>query len=242
MPTVTAPPRRADRAVERWIETFAGYLPRRRPLTVLDLGSGTGRFSPALAGAFGGPVYGVEPTRRARETAQRDAAHPDVTYLAGRADAIPLPDRCCDAALLFMSLHHIGRPDTAFAELARVTTATATLLVRCVFADRMPQPYWYRYFPTLPTGVGRGYASVAEVVALASAAGFAPVTLDEVAAEAPRTLRDLHAHVRDVLTALPGAAPVAEVSAGLAALARDAADHGDTLVFPAAADLLVLRR
>ena len=43
-----------------WIEAFAEHLPPDRPLDGLDLGSGTGRFTPALADAFG-PVLGVEP-------------------------------------------------------------------------------------------------------------------------------------------------------------------------------------
>jgi len=35
-----------------WIDAFAAVLPERRPLTGLDIGSGTGRFTPALAGDY----------------------------------------------------------------------------------------------------------------------------------------------------------------------------------------------
>lgn len=34
-------------SIAEWMATFARYVPDRRPLAVLDLGSGTGRFTPA---------------------------------------------------------------------------------------------------------------------------------------------------------------------------------------------------
>jgi hypothetical protein len=46
--------------LQAWIGAFGTLLPRHRPLAGLDVGSGTGRFTPALAQAFG-PVTGVEP-------------------------------------------------------------------------------------------------------------------------------------------------------------------------------------
>ena len=57
-----------------WIRTFVKYVPARRPLTVLDLGSGTGRFSPAPVDTFGGLVYGVEPSSKMRERAVAEIA------------------------------------------------------------------------------------------------------------------------------------------------------------------------
>jgi ubiquinone/menaquinone biosynthesis C-methylase UbiE len=65
-------------ALATWMAVFCRRLPERRPLTILDMGSGTGRFSPALAESFGGPIYGVEPSDRMREVAVREAAHPAV--------------------------------------------------------------------------------------------------------------------------------------------------------------------
>ena len=65
--------------IEDWMRALAQHVPARRPMTVLDLGSGTGRFTPALARTFGGPVYGVEPSERMRQIAAGSAAHPAVT-------------------------------------------------------------------------------------------------------------------------------------------------------------------
>src|SRR5437660_5249814 len=75
-----------------WMSAFARHASLGRPLPVLDLGSGTGRFTPGLAETFGGPVYGVEPSHGMRQAALASAPHPAVTYLEGSADAIPLPD------------------------------------------------------------------------------------------------------------------------------------------------------
>jgi ubiquinone/menaquinone biosynthesis C-methylase UbiE len=71
--------------IAAWMTAFARHAGPRRPLTVLDLGSGTGRFTPALAQTFGGPVYGVEPSARMRAVAEESARHNNVTYLAGSA-------------------------------------------------------------------------------------------------------------------------------------------------------------
>ena len=78
----------AAESLQGWMRAFAAEVTERRPLTVLDLGCGIGRFTPALAETFGGPVYGVEPSREMRRQAVAGAAHPDVTYLDGAAEAM----------------------------------------------------------------------------------------------------------------------------------------------------------
>ena len=74
------------------MEAFARHLPEARPPAWLDLGSGTGRMTPSLASAFGGPVHGVEPSGKMRALAH--AAHPAVTGFARIEAALPsLADR-----------------------------------------------------------------------------------------------------------------------------------------------------
>lgn len=131
-------------AVRTWLAAFARHLPKTRPLTWLDLGSGTGRLTPALADAFGGPVHGVEPSEKMRAQA---APHPAVTYLAGSAEHIPLPDASCDAAVLFFVWHHVTDRAAAVAELRRVLRPGGTLFVQTNFADRMPDTWWFRVVP-----------------------------------------------------------------------------------------------
>lgn len=130
-------------ALHTWMTTFAGHLPPTRPLTWLDLGSGTGRMTPALADAFGS-AHGVEPSDGMRSQA---VPHPAVTYAAGSAERIPLPDASCDAALLFFVWHHVADRPAAVRELHRVVKPGGRLFVQVNLADRMPDVWWFRVVP-----------------------------------------------------------------------------------------------
>jgi SAM-dependent methyltransferase len=129
-----------------WIAAFSARLPTVRPLDGLDLGSGTGRFTPVLADAFG-PVTGVEPADRMREIAIAEAGHPDVLYLPGSAESIPLPDAAIDYTLIFLAWHHVPDKPQAAREIARVTRSGGTLLLRAQFSDHMPRLWWLEHFP-----------------------------------------------------------------------------------------------
>jgi ubiquinone/menaquinone biosynthesis C-methylase UbiE len=131
--------------IDFWIRAFAARLPGRRPLDGLDLGSGAGRFAPALATEFG-PVTGVEPAATMRRIA-RAADHPGVAYLDGSAEAIPLPDASVDYTLMFLVWHHVRDQERAAAELARVTRPGGAVLLRSQFRDHMPLLWWLEYFP-----------------------------------------------------------------------------------------------
>ncbi|WP_433292944.1 class I SAM-dependent methyltransferase [Actinoplanes sp. CA-030573] len=129
-----------------WLDAFAAVLPEKRPLAGVDVGSGTGRFTPALADAFG-PVTGVEPAERMRAVAEAGARHPHVRYRAGSAEDLPLPDDSADYALMFLSWHHVTDKPTAARELARVVRPGGRLLLRANFRDHHPRPWWLAHFP-----------------------------------------------------------------------------------------------
>src|SRR5437763_16500648 len=122
-------------AVQAWTEAFARHLPETRPLVWLDLGSGTGRMTPSLANAFGGPAYGVEPAHMMRARALGHAGGPAVTYAAGSAEHIPLPAHSCDAALVFYVWHHVVEREAAVRELRRVVKPGGKLFVVTNFSD-----------------------------------------------------------------------------------------------------------
>lgn len=130
-----------------WMDAFARHLPKTRPLTWLDAGSGTGRISPALADAFGGPVHGVEPSDGMRGRALAHSAHPRVTYVAGSAESLPLPDASVDAAVLFFVWHHVSDRPKAVRELLRVVKPGGLLFVNANLADAMPDIWWFRVVP-----------------------------------------------------------------------------------------------
>jgi len=167
-------------ALQTWMQAFARHLPQRRPLTWLDLGSGTGRMTPALATAFGGPVHGVEPSDKMRAQAVADAGHPVVRYAAGSAEHIPLPDSVCDAALLFFVWHHVSDRDRAAHELHRVVKPGGTLFVQANFSDRMPDVWWFRVMPEWREADAAQFRSEADVTRDFTTAGWTFVSRDEV--------------------------------------------------------------
>jgi SAM-dependent methyltransferase len=170
----------APAALRTWTEAFARHLPRTRPLVWLDLGSGTGRMTPSLASAFGGPVHGVEPSDKMRAQALAHAGHPAVTYAAGSAERIPLPDASCDAALLFFVWHHVVGREAAARELRRVVRPGGTLFVQANFSDRMPDVWWFRVMPEWREVDRAQFRSEDEVRSDFTGAGWTLVSRDEV--------------------------------------------------------------
>jgi ubiquinone/menaquinone biosynthesis C-methylase UbiE len=167
-------------ALTTWMDAFARHLPETRPLVWLDLGSGTGRMSPSLAMAFGGPVYGVEPSDKMRAQALAGADHPAVTYVAGSAEHVPLPDKSCDAALLFFVWHHVDNRAAAVQELRRVVKPGGKLFVQANFSDRMPDVWWFRVMPEWKQVDATQFRSEEEVRRDFTGAGWTFVSRDQV--------------------------------------------------------------
>lgn len=169
--------------VQHYMDIFARHLPAARPLSVIDLGSGTGRFTPALAEAFGGPVHGVEPAAGMRRVAEAQAAHPGVTYLAGEAASMPLPDASADFVLMFLSFHHVPDRAAAAHEIARVLRPGGRFILRSTFRERIPDHWWRGFFPTSWAVEEAMFPSVAEASTIFEAAGF--TTVESVRMEIP---------------------------------------------------------
>jgi SAM-dependent methyltransferase len=209
--------------IDAWMSAFAERLPARRPLDGLDVGSGTGRFTPALAAAFG-PVTGVEPAGRMRQVATAEAAHPGVKYVAGSAEQIPLPDQAVDYALLFLVWHHVQDQSRAARELARVTRPGGTILLRSPFRDHMPRVWWLEYFPRGLEVDAAMFEPLAGVTAVFAGAGWEVAdfaVLDEppagTRAEVLGRLRLRSWSVFEQLTAEEQAAGFARLEAAVAA-------------------------
>ena len=166
-------------AIEDYMRTFADYLPPQRPLTGVDLGSGTGRFTPALAEAFGGPVFGVEPSDRMRAAAQGGSAHPAVTYLAGEGAKMPLPSASADFLLMFLSFHHMPDQAAATREIARVVRSGGRVILRSTFRERIPNHWFRSFFPRSQAIEEAMFPSTGEAAALFEAAGFSMVAFVE---------------------------------------------------------------
>ncbi len=167
-------------ALARWMERFAAHLPERRPLTVVDLGSGVGRLTPGLAETFGGPVYGVEPADAMRAAAEANATHPAVRYLKGEAAHIPLPNRSADAVLMFLSLHHVPDRIAGAREIARVLKPGGRVLIRTALSDRLREIWWHQFFDRAREIELAMFPTLPEVTDAFAAAGLSLLALDPV--------------------------------------------------------------
>jgi SAM-dependent methyltransferase len=82
----------------------------------VDVGAGTGKLTRALL-PRAGRVIAVEPDERMRAVLQ--ARSPGAEALAGRGEAIPLPDSSADAVFISSAWHWMD-PDLAVPEICRV--------------------------------------------------------------------------------------------------------------------------
>jgi SAM-dependent methyltransferase len=117
-----------ERFMGRWsaqlAPRFLDEVAMPAPGAVVDVGSGTGNLSRAVAERWPQcTVLGVEPSEpfvaaardRLGDLRQR------VRFEAGRADDLPLETASVDAALALLVLTFVGDADRAVAEMARVT-------------------------------------------------------------------------------------------------------------------------
>jgi ubiquinone/menaquinone biosynthesis C-methylase UbiE len=223
-----------------WIETFARHAPSERPLTILDLGSGTGRFTPALAERFGGPVYGVEPSQKMRAVAEESAAHPMVRYLEGRAEHIPLPAGNIDLVLMYLSFHHVQDRDAAASEIARVLRRGGRVLLRSTFSDRIHELEWMRYFPRVREIETQMFLPSDEVIRLFSRVGLQAIALVAIEEQLASSLAEYAARLRMRAISTFEHMSEEEIADGFAQLDAALAAQNQTRPVIRSSDLLVL--
>ncbi len=128
--------------------------------SIADIGAGTGNYANALADE-GYRIEAIEPSATMRAQA---AAHPGVTWHAGTAEAVPLPDRSVDGCMAVLAIHHFRALEAALAEMRRIGAGGPIVLF--TFDPREGRPFWFgEYFPDIQQQDFEIFPPIAEIVA-----------------------------------------------------------------------------
>ncbi|HET6951741.1 MAG TPA: class I SAM-dependent methyltransferase [Acidimicrobiales bacterium] len=169
--------RRPD-AQQVWLDRVALHLPDPVP-AVVDVGSGTGIWSRAIADRFACTVHGVEPSDGMRTRAVGAHAHPLVTYRPGRCDALPLADESVGVAWLSTVIHQFPDLDVAARELRRVVEPGGKVLVRSGYPGRQDEIELFHLFPGAMR-VAERWPRLGHVITAFEGAGFVFDSIERV--------------------------------------------------------------
>jgi SAM-dependent methyltransferase len=208
---------------------------------VLDLGSGTGRFAVLIAEWFDTTVIGVEPAAGMREVAATNARHPNVFYVAGRAEQLPLREMSLRAALLSNVYHHVADRRSCGSELHRVLRPDGRVLLRGAFAGRIGETTRFDYFPEAKA-VCEQFPTLEETVQTFTDAGFEFGTIERVVQQICSSLKELAERTRLRADTTLALMTDAQFGARQAALEAAAARETEPTPVVETLDLLVLRR
>ncbi len=127
---------------------------------VVDVGAGTGNYSNALA-ASGYKLKAVEPSEVMRKQAVPGL---NVEWLAGSAEAIPLPDASAAGIISTLAVHHFPDVHAAAAEMQRVCDNGPIVLF--TIDPRRGEPFWFKhYFPSIYGRLFDAFIPIEELIA-----------------------------------------------------------------------------
>jgi ubiquinone/menaquinone biosynthesis C-methylase UbiE len=162
-----------------WCDRVASYLSDPPPTAIVDVGSGTGIWSKALAHRFGSVVHAVEPSAGMRAHAAEAHPHPRVEYLPGRAEALPLADESVGAAWLSTVIHQFPDLDQAACELRRVIEPSGPVLIRSGYPGRQDEIELFHLFPGAMR-VAERWPRLGRVITAFEEAGFTFEAIERV--------------------------------------------------------------
>ena len=181
-------------AVSSWTDAVARHLGPAGG-AILDLGSGTGRFSSALATRFGVPVVALEPADGMREQAPPAGSRGGVAMAAGRGEAVPARDGAFVAVWASQVLHHVDDLPRCVAELRRVVRLGGPVMVRGTFKATGALIPWARYFPEAAHIATELFPTLEEITAAFDAVGMQPRAHDVIWQTTAGSMGELAARV-----------------------------------------------
>jgi ubiquinone/menaquinone biosynthesis C-methylase UbiE len=132
---------------QQWMDVVAAHVDSKNVRAVLDLGCGTGRFSDSLAERFNAEVFGIDPSQKMLDEAQRHQTDPRVSYARGSAEFIPVRSESVDLVFISMVFHHFNDPRAVAGECSRVLRRDGSIFLRTGCRERIPVYPYVPYFP-----------------------------------------------------------------------------------------------
>lgn len=211
-----------------WVEAVRDHVHITGP-RVVDVGCGGGTYCLAWLSLGATSVVGVDFSQAIlRGASERCRDHPGLSWQLADATATGLPDACADIVFQRALLHHLPKPQQAFAEAHRLLAPGGRLLVQDrTMADVSQQGsashlrgYFFSSFPTLLNVERQRRPHSSEVTEALREAGFGHPTELRLA-ETRRTYPNRDT-VRDDLLARTGRSILHELDDDeLAQLAED---------------------
>src|SRR5437868_10159470 len=148
---------------------------------VVEVGSGTGRITLPLAAMTPARVIGVEPEARMLAVARAKASSGRVEWLSGTAYRVPLAADTAALVLMVMLVHLLRQRGRAFGEARRVLRPGGRLSVWTFTPRHVEEFYLNPYFPSIPVIDRPRFPSATTLCTELRRAGFAEVSLEEMA-------------------------------------------------------------
>jgi ubiquinone/menaquinone biosynthesis C-methylase UbiE len=159
-------------AARIWTSIVAPFVHIHADTRILDLGSGTGRFSLLFSQAFGAQVVGVDPSVAMLAAAASDPRPKRLSYVAGSAEALPIRDRSCSLAWMSHVWHHVRDQQACTRELFRVVSDDGHALVRGTFGDQLDGfRTLFRFWPAAQV-ICEQLPTIQQTVAVFEGSGF----------------------------------------------------------------------
>lgn len=227
--------------LDRWRAAILHAAGTSRPINIiLDLGCGTGRYSGPLADWFSAKVIALDPSERMLTQARRKNS-PNVTYVLGSGEDLPLPDSSVDLVFMSMVFHHFAQPAKVARECRRVLRAGGSVVMRAGVAERLDVHPYARFFPRTGQILLETFASLASLEKTFVDAGFEPRAHDVIDSEVAACWSDFAERISLRADSILIQLEDQEFAAGLEELRAYARAHPERQSVTEPTDLLTFR-
>jgi ubiquinone/menaquinone biosynthesis C-methylase UbiE len=169
-----------------WQTAVGPFLPAVG--TVVDVGSGTGRFARLIAQSPRLSVIAIEPSAEMRRIGREAMGDQPLAWLAGTAEHLPLASASADVVWTAFTAHYLDLGSTG-REFRRVLRGDGCVLVWHAFPEVFDELEWYRWFPSARTIDEGRIPTLEQVIASFDAAGL---ELVDRSTHRMRIAEDLH--------------------------------------------------